>query len=75
MRPCELVTTCDVSRATVYRALNGLLERGWIETAESGHSTTPFGETVLDRYDRLLDAADRANEFGSWYQMIAAERP
>lgn len=72
VRPRDLVTDCDVSRATVHRALNGFLERGWIETTESCYSTTPFGESVLDQYDRLLDAVDRANEFGPWYQEIDA---
>lgn len=70
-RPSDLAANGEVSRSTVHRALNGFLDRGWVqENTDSRYSTTPFGETVLDRYDRLLDAVERANEFGQWYQDI-----
>lgn len=63
VRPCDLAEECEVSRATVHRALSGFLERGWIEKLEGHYSTTPFGERVLEQYNRLLEATERANEF------------
>lgn len=70
MRPRDIVAHCPACRSTVHRALNGFLERGWIEEHGSSYATTPFGDDVLDQYHDLLGAVGRAHQFGSWFQAV-----
>jgi predicted transcriptional regulator len=56
----ELASICEVSDATVYRAISdedGFIDRGWAEKRDDGqYLIRPNGETVLDGYDDFAEA-------------------
>jgi predicted transcriptional regulator len=69
-RQCELVDTCDLSRSTVHRTLDGLADRGWIHSESGEYRLTVGGRLVLDRYDALETAIERVDEWGSFLQRL-----
>lgn len=74
-RGAELARRCSLSRSTVHRSLEGLLDRGWARRNDGRYRITAAGGFVLDAYDaftgtieavedrkRFLDCLDGAAE-------------
>jgi predicted transcriptional regulator len=63
LRPAEITRRVDSTRTTVQRVLAGFRERCWVCERNATYRLTPTGEQVVDAYEELLDAAERAREF------------
>lgn len=58
----ELVDLLDVSRSTVYRILDNLIDAGLIKEEGRSYYPTPIGTIIFDYLSDLLDIVEKANE-------------
>jgi len=64
----ELESQLDASHRTVVRVVNSLEERGYLRETSHGLRLTPFGASVVTRFDDFLDWTSTVVEFGPLLQ-------
>lgn len=63
-RPHELCAQIDATRTTIQRILAGFRERHWVVKHDGDYRATVTGRRICQQYEALLEATERAREFG-----------
>jgi predicted transcriptional regulator len=69
----ELGDRLDVSRTTVSRNVERLVEREWVEVDRGTYRATPCGELVATELADVLRAVDRARQVRPFFEWVSTE--
>lgn len=69
----ELRAQLDASRTTVSRALQSLIDEGWIEESDGAYRLTRAGEWIEAAFGRLLDTVGRVEDLGEFLRWFPSD--
>lgn len=55
-RQSELVRRCDISKATVHRAIDDMENRGWVTEKDGEYQLTALGTALITHYDEFEES-------------------
>jgi len=64
----ELCDALPASRSTIVRAIDSLVEVGWVSESADGVRLTPVGQVVIEEFLDLVDAVGAAEELTSFLE-------
>ena len=72
MDVCEVMKALDSPRSTVQRNLSVLEERGWVETAGSGYTTTAVGKLLRAEFVGIGETATKIERMAPFLNTVDA---
>jgi predicted transcriptional regulator len=69
----ELDSRLEVSRTTVSRNLDRLVEREWVEEDRGTYRATPCGELLATELTDVLETVERARQVRPFFQWVSTE--
>lgn len=69
-QPATLVEHADVSRTTVHRTLNELVERGWVQRSGEGYAITGTGNLALQTFEEARARFRTLDRLGPFWDHV-----
>jgi predicted transcriptional regulator len=69
----QLRAQVDASRTTVSRALQSLMEKGWVEGTGNAYRLTRTGAHIAAAFERLLGTVGRVDELGEFLRRFPSD--
>lgn len=72
-RQAELSNQCDISRTTVHRAIENMVERGWITQDDGKYHLTFIGHALVEQYTEFETAFKAVNEKRPFFESFKGD--